>query len=74
MYTAEQYPDLIPQSHKDEIARLLRDLHSINYFSLSFSGKQHIASTRLRDPILQLLGQSNISQRYRDALQFKLKV
>jgi hypothetical protein len=74
LYLAERYSDLIPQSHKDEIIKLLHDLHSINYFSLSFPGKAEFASMRLRDPILKLLEEPTISDRYRNALRYKLSV
>lgn len=74
LYIAERYPDLMPQSHKDEIIHLLQELHSINYFSLSFSGKPEIANAVLRDPVLQLLERPDISERYRDALRYKLKM
>jgi glutathione S-transferase len=72
LYIAEQYPELIPQSHRDEISHLLQDLHSINYFSLSFSGEPEVASSIMRDPIMQILERPDISERYRDALQYKL--
>jgi hypothetical protein len=49
----------------------LHDLHALNYFSLSFPGKPQIAAgfkaaveKRMMDP--------SISQRYRDALAYKL--
>ena len=68
---ADRYPALLPPDHKEESVRLLHDLHALNYFSLSFPGKPQIAAgfkaaveKRMMDP--------SISQRYRDALAYKL--
>lgn len=74
LYMVEKYPDLIPASHKGKILPLLEELHSINYFSLSFTGMQEVINMHLRDPIVKLLESPGISQRYHDALQYKLSV
>jgi glutathione S-transferase len=39
-YIADRYPSLAPAEHKEDIDHLLRDLHALNYFSLSFEGSR----------------------------------
>jgi glutathione S-transferase len=38
-YLWERHPQLLPDSHKDQILEKLNKLHEINYFSLAFSDK-----------------------------------
>ena len=70
-YVADRYPSLVPANHKDEIDRFLRDLHALNYFSLSFEGKPH-APAAMKAAILKLMADPKTSQQYRDALAYKL--
>lgn len=72
-FLAERYPSLIPDSHKEQIVSLLKDLHSLNYFSLSFGGREHVADM-FKKTVLDRLNTPDISRRYRDALTFKLGV
>ena len=72
-FLAERYPSLIPDSHKVQIVPLLKDLHSLNYFSLSFSGREYVADG-FKKNVLDRLNAPDISSRYRDALTFKLGV
>ena len=70
-YMASRYPDLIPSEHEAQIRQLLIDLHALNYFSLSFPGRAHIAQG-FADAVSRRLEDPDISDRYRKALEFKL--
>jgi glutathione S-transferase len=72
-YLAEHYPSLMPSDHETDIKRLLRELHSINFFSLSFTGKPHLAEG-FKLAVSKRLNQVGISQRYADALRYELEV
>jgi hypothetical protein len=72
-FLAERYPSLIPAAHDAQIRQLLRDLHALNYFSLSFPGRPHIAKG-FEAAVLRRLEDPDISERYRKALEFKLNV
>ena len=72
-YMASRYPDLIPSAHEAQIRQLLLDLHALNYFSLSFPGREHVAQG-FREAILRRLAKPDISDRYRKALEYKLTV
>jgi hypothetical protein len=61
----------VPTNRKDEIDRFLRDLHALNYFSLSFEGKPYVPAAA-KATILQLMEDPRTSQQHRDALAFKL--
>lgn len=71
-FLAARYPSLIPASHRAQITELLRDLHAINYFSLSFPGREYVVEG-FKQNVSKLLA-ADISPRYRDALIFKLGV
>ena len=71
-FLAERYPSLIPASHKAQISDLLAELHALNYFSLSFTGREYVADG-FKQNVFKRLGE-DISPRYRDALTFKLGV
>lgn len=64
---------LIPENYKAQITDLLAELHDLNYFSLSFPGRQQMAVT-LSAPIEKRLQDPNITEDYRKALEFKLGV
>jgi glutathione S-transferase len=70
-HLADRYPGLIPANRKEEIGRLLRDLHALNYFSLTFAGKPNIAAGN-KAAVVKRMEDPAISQRYRDALAYKL--
>lgn len=74
-FIAERYPNLIPDSHREEITALLKDLHEVNYFSLSFAklGGAHVAAG-LAAAVEKILQNPDISDRYRSALEFKREV
>jgi glutathione S-transferase len=70
-YITAQYPGLLPENHKDQVIELLRELHHINYFSLSFGSKPGMA-TALKVPVEEKLAQAGISEKYRKALEYKV--
>lgn len=70
-YLAESYPALIPASHENAINDLLRDIHSVSFFSLTFAkGSPHQQQAKT---FMEGLLKQDISERYRAALQHKLK-
>jgi glutathione S-transferase len=71
-YLASLYPSLIPASHKERITQALQDLHALNYFSLSFASRIHVAQGS-KDAVAKRL-EGDISDRYREALKYKLGV
>lgn len=75
LFIAKHYPNLIPESHQEEINALLKELHELNYFSLStaeFGGTRVAAG--LVAAVEKLLQDPNLSERYRSALGFKRDV
>ena len=66
-YIAERYPNLIPN---DRVPALLKELHTVNFFSLSFTKRPRTA----KPVVLQLLARQDISDRYRKALEYKVTV
>ncbi|KAI1614873.1 hypothetical protein EDD37DRAFT_404837 [Exophiala viscosa] len=73
LWLAARYPQLIPAVHEGEIRQYLKDLHALNYFSLSFPGRPEVAQG-FEDGVNRRLDDPNISDRYRKALEFKLAV
>ena len=67
------YPSLLPDSHREEILRLLKDLHAISYTALTFSKKVSVIFGNL-DAINNLLARDDLTERYREALTYKLSV
>ena len=63
----------MPSTVESEVRRYLIALHEINYFSLSFFGRPQVANG-FEDAIQKRLASSDISERYRKALEFKLTV
>lgn len=63
----------MPAEHEEEIRQYLKDLHALNYFSLSFPGRAHVAQG-FEDAVNRRLADPDISNRYRKALEFKLTV
>ncbi|KAH8800205.1 hypothetical protein F5884DRAFT_546689 [Xylogone sp. PMI_703] len=72
-YACERFPSLRPPEHVTLINRLLRDLHAINFFSLSFNTRPSLATT-FKNGVLERLARPDISSRYRAALEYKLTV
>jgi len=73
MYMTERYPTLLPTAHKEELGRWLHELHALNFFSLSFPGGGDMAQAR-KASMERRRDELGISQRYRDALKYKLTV
>ena len=67
------YPSLWQTSLSQQIDALLTDLHNLNYFSLTYSHKL-LRATDMEKAVLQRLANPDITSRYRQALEFKLKV
>lgn len=65
------YPDLMPASNRDEILDMLTRLHAINFFSLTYGGKPQ-SQERLKG-LLQQRSNSDISQRYHEVIEKKIK-
>jgi hypothetical protein len=70
---AEFYPALLPTRLSEDIKGLLAELHSINYFSLTYAEKPQRASD-MENSIQGLLSDQSISKRHHEALKFKLEV
>ena len=70
-YACERYPSLRPAEHREEIDRLLRELHDINFFSLSFTRRPQMA-TGFAKGVQEKMDRSDISPQYRSALEYKL--
>ncbi|KAI1617798.1 hypothetical protein EDD36DRAFT_459471 [Exophiala viscosa] len=73
LFLAERYPDLLPTDHREQTVSYLKDLHAINYFSLSFGDQPEMAAGSMK-AIDQRLEAHDLSERYRDALLYKRKV
>lgn len=69
-YLSKSYPSLIPSGQQAQITKGLQDLHALNYFSLSFPGRDHVARGFKAAVEKRLAG--DISERYREALKYKL--
>jgi hypothetical protein len=69
-YFCDVYTHLAPQPHYNTIVKLLKQLHQIQYLSLSFSPQQQRAKG-ISIAIEKLLERSDISKEYRQALEYK---
>ncbi|PVH69738.1 hypothetical protein DL98DRAFT_578190 [Cadophora sp. DSE1049] len=72
-FITSNYPSLLPENRMDEIIKLLKELHAINYFSLSFGNKPAAAKAQ-EVAVDKKIAEPSISERYRKALVFKLKI
>ena len=70
-YFAKFYPSLIPESHDSEIKELLAKLHGINFYSVTFAGRPQTQENAKRH--LESLLSTDISERYREALKYKIQ-
>ena len=70
-YFAQSYPSLIPKTAEAEILRLLKELHSINFFSLTFTGSPQFVEGRKAELLKELDG--DISDRYREVIKYRVK-
>ena len=67
------FPSLYPQHLSPVISSLLDELHQITYFSLTYEKSPHRA-TDMENAVMRLLADTNISDRHRQALEFKMSV
>ena len=72
-FLAEHCPTLRPPHLTEQIEKLLTELHDINYFSLTYTHKPQRAAD-MENSVHKVLAGSDISERYRKALEFKLEV
>jgi hypothetical protein len=70
-YFAQFYPSLIPKTAEGEILRLLKELHSINFFSLTFTGSPEFVEGRKAALLKELEG--DISEKYRETIKFRVQ-
>ena len=71
-HLGDLFPRLMPDAHKKKIVSLIKGLHDINFFSLFFTNNKTYAP-KSRQMIEDRL-QSDISEEYRKALEYKIKV
>ncbi|KUJ08945.1 uncharacterized protein LY89DRAFT_598871 [Mollisia scopiformis] len=69
-YITTQYPGLVPESNKDQLIELLKELHRINFFSLSFGSRVGAVNAQ-KTAVEAKLAQTDISAKYRKALEYK---
>jgi hypothetical protein len=68
---AEYYPQLMPEGHAATIRRLLAELHAIDYYSLTFTGKYMFPCGTIAT-LLERWNSPETSDRYREALDRKI--
>jgi glutathione S-transferase len=68
---AKRYPQLMPEEHVEEIRRLLVNLHEIDYYSLTFTGKYMFPCGTIAT-LLERRNSAETSDRYRQALDRKI--
>ncbi|KAJ5149555.1 hypothetical protein N7448_001133 [Penicillium atrosanguineum] len=73
LYIAEHYPRLLPLALRNEIIQRLSDLHTINYFSLSFTGRPDVA-LGLKNRVIKALQDPKSSAKYQELLKHKLSI
>lgn len=72
-FLASKYPNLIPDAHADKIKRLLTDLHSIHFFSVSFDKLPFVGTNNLAG-VRKRLEDPTVSDHYRKLLEHKIHV
>ncbi|KIW27738.1 uncharacterized protein PV07_07448 [Cladophialophora immunda] len=73
LWLCERHPDLRPSEYADDINRLLRDLHAINFFTLSMRNRPQRAEL-LEGAIRAKMDTPDLSARHKKALEYKLTV
>lgn len=69
---ASRYPSLLPEGKEGEVGRLVRALHGINFFSLTFAGKPEMQQGNLA--VLEArMGEEGTGERYREAIRGKIE-
>lgn len=69
-FISKRYPSLSPSLQQESIEILLKDLHELSFFALSFLERPFVAEATLR-AIDDRLSGNDISDRYRKALKYK---
>ncbi|KPI36525.1 uncharacterized protein AB675_4437 [Cyphellophora attinorum] len=72
-YLMDRWPCLSPPEHAAMIENLLDEIHTLNYFALSFPDRPQIAD-KLVSTVEERLARSNLSLKYGEALAYKLSV
>ena len=72
-WLASRYLNLIPGESEALIRQYLAQLHALNYFSLSFPGRDHVAKG-FETAVQRRLDDPSTSDRYRKALELKLSM
>jgi hypothetical protein len=70
-HISERHLALYPPEHTAAIKKLLKKMHELNFFTLSFLKSPKLASG-FTDAVLKHLVQPDISDQYRKALEYKL--
>jgi glutathione S-transferase len=68
---AEYYPQLMPGQHAGRIRHILADLHAIDFYSLTFTGKYMFPCGTIAT-LLERRNSAETSDRYREALDRKI--
>jgi glutathione S-transferase len=68
---ADYYPQLMPEQHVATIHRLLAELHAIDFYSLTFTGKYMFPCGTIAT-LLERRNSADTSNRYRVALDRKI--
>lgn len=71
-YLMKEFPSLAPEGYRETIERGLRDLHALNFYSLSYEGTNRFTQW-LQDELKEIL-KGEISGEYRRAIEYKLGV
>lgn len=71
IFMANSYSSLIPKEHEKEVKRLIYALHDINFFSLTFAGKPEMQQRNVAS--LEARMKEDVSERYRKAIEYKLR-
>lgn len=70
---AESYPRLLPERFAGEVRKLLDELHAINYFALTFTGKYAAPGTAIAR-LLERRNEEGVNEEYRRALDGKIQL
>ncbi|KEF60676.1 uncharacterized protein A1O9_02237 [Exophiala aquamarina CBS 119918] len=74
VFLAERYlPTLMPTHIADQSRSLLEEIHDINYFSLTYTHKEHRVA-EMQDAMKAACSNPDMSDRHRKALEDKLQV
>lgn len=71
-FLASRYPSLLPEPHENEIKTRLEELHHVNFFSLTFTGKPEVQRRNIAS-LQSRLDDEDASERYRKILEDKIE-